>query len=336
MSAIFRDAKLAAVQAAPVFLDLHASVEKARSLVEEAASNGATVVGFPEEYLAGFPEWFNFHLPESKVSRTLSAKMFENALEVGSPAADAIADVARKTRTYVVIGANERDPGTLGTMYNSQFTFGPDGRLLGVHRKLVPTTFERLVHAPGDGSTLRTYDTEFGRVGGLICGENTGSLARFSLLAQQERIHVASWPAFTKTSFHEWIDIRVKYHAFEGKVYVISACGVFDDTMIDVIGLTPEQVGELPTRGGHSGIIGPNGAYLAGPADDTEQILYAETDYDYVIQAKWVHDLTGHYNRYDIFSLDVTPSEKRLLGPHLASISGTAVTPERADAAPTE
>jgi nitrilase len=306
--------QLAAVQAAPVWLDRDATVEKACRLIEEAADNGAKVIGFPEGYIPGFPDWYHWFMPRSSESLKFNKALFKNAVEVPGTAVDAISSAARRTRTHVVIGVNERDTGTMGTLYNSQLFIGPDGALLGVHRKLMPTMTERLVHSSGDGSSVRTYSTPFGAIGGLICGENTNSLARFALLAQHERIHIASWPAFVlgKRNF-DAIDIRVKYHAFEGRVFVISACGILDDACLDAIGVSESQRKELPCRGGHSGILGPDGNYMAGPVDDMPQIVYAEADLERIIEGKFSHDLTGHYNRFDVFTLQVRTSSRQAL-----------------------
>lgn len=306
--------RLAAVQAAPVWLDRDATVEKACRLIEEAADNGARIVGFPEGFIPGFPDWYHWFMPRSAEARGFHKTLFKNAVEVPGAAVDGIGAAARRTRTHVVIGVNERDKGTMGTLYNSQLFFGPDGALLGVHRKLMPTFTERLVHSSGDGSSIRTYSTPFGAIGGLICGENTNSLARFALLAQHERIHVASWPAFIlgKRNF-DGIDIRVKYHAFEGRVFVISAGGILDDACLDAMGLSESQRRAMPCRGGHSGILGPDGDYMAGPVDDTAQIVYAEADLDKVIEGKLSHDLTGHYNRFDVFTLQVRTSPRQAL-----------------------
>jgi aliphatic nitrilase len=306
MSDEFPRARLAAVQAAPVWMDREATVAKACRLIEEAADNGANVIGFPEGFVPGFPDWYMWYIALSQESLRFSKELFKNAIEVPGPATEAIGAAARKTRTHVVIGVNERRAGSLGTLYNAQLFFGPDGDLLGVHRKLMPTATERLVHAAGDGSGLKTYDTPYGRLGGLICGENTSSLARFSLLAQDERIHVMSWPAFPsgKRNF-DTIDIRARYHAFEGRVFVISACGIFDDACLDAMSVSAEQRAAMNCRGGHSGIIGPNGNYISGPADDTAQIVYGDADMDRIIEGKLLHDIIGHYNRFDIFDLRV-------------------------------
>jgi aliphatic nitrilase len=307
-------ARLAAVQAAPVWLDRTATVAKACRLIEEAADNGAQVIGFPEGFIPGFPDWYHWFMPRSREALGFNKTLFKNAVEVPGEAVDAIGQAARRTRTHVVVGVNERDKGTMGTLYNSQLFFGPDGALMGVHRKLMPTFTERLVHNSGDGSSVRTYPTRFGAIGGLICGENTNSLARFALLAQQERIHVASWPAFILGARnHEAIDIRVKYHALEGRVFVISACGILDDACLDAMGLSETQRTAMPCRGGHSGILGPDGGYIAGPVDDAAQIVYADADFEKVIEGKLSHDLTGHYNRFDVFTLQMRAPTREAL-----------------------
>ncbi|MCC6779291.1 MAG: carbon-nitrogen hydrolase family protein [Hyphomicrobiales bacterium] len=323
----YPQARLAAVQAAPVWLDREATVAKACRLIDEAADNGAKIIGFPEGFIPGFPDWYHWFMPRSAEAIGFNKALFKNAVEIPGPAVDAIAAAARRTRTHVVIGVNERDKGTMGTLYNSQLFFGPDGALLGVHRKLMPTFTERLVHSSGDGSSMRTYPTPFGAIGGLICGENTNSLARFALLAQHERIHVASWPAFVlgKRNF-DAIDIRVKYHAFEGRVFVISACGVLDDSCLDAMGLSESQRQAMACRGGHSGILGPDGSYIAGPVGDTEQTVYAEADLDKVIEGKLSHDLTGHYNRFDVFTLQVRTSPREALRLSGIETEATGVT----------
>lgn len=319
MGDIYPKARLAAVQAAPVWLDRDATAEKAVRLIEEAADNGANVIGFPEGFVPGFPDWYHWYMPRSPQSLGFNRDLFKNAVEVPGPVVDRIGSAARRTRTHVVIGVNERDRGTMGTVYNSLLFFGPDGTLQGVHRKLMPTFTERLVHTSGDGSSVRTYASAFGEIGGLICGENTNSLARFALLAQQERIHVASWPAFVFPKQFDGIDIRTRYHAFEGRVFVISACGVLDDACLDAMGLDEEQRKAIPGRGGHSGIIGPDGSYIAGPVDDKAQIVYADADLEKVVEGKLSHDLTGHYNRFDIFTLQMrVPRRMALDAPQLS------------------
>jgi nitrilase len=306
--------RLAAVQAAPVWLDRSGTIQKACRLIEEAADNGAHIVGFPETFIPCYPDWYHWFMPRSAQSLDFHKSLFKNAVEVPGPTVETIGAAARKTKTTVVIGVNEREPGTMGTLYNSLLFFGPDGSLLGVHRKLMPTFTERLVHQPGDGSSLVTYPTPFGRIGGLVCGENGNGLARYALLAQQERIHVAAWPAFAAAPRQiEGIHIRMRNMALEGQLFVISACGVLTEACLDAMGLSDEQRKAVAQRGGGSGILGPDGNYMAGPADATEQILYADAGLDRIIDGKLNYDTVGHYNRFDVFTLNVRTAERRLL-----------------------
>ena len=307
-------ARLAAVQAAPVWLDREATARKACRLIEEAADNGARIIAFPESFIPCYLDWYHWFMPRSEQSLGFHKALFKNAVEVPGAIVDMIGAAARKTKTSVVIGVNERESGTMGTLYNSLLFFGPDGSLLGVHRKLLPTFTERLVHHPGDGSSMVTYPTPYGRIGGLICGENGNGLARYALFAQQERIHVASWPAFAAAQRQiDGIHIRMRNIALEGQVFVISACGVLTDACLDAMGLSQEQRDAIPMRGGGSGIVDPDGNYMVGPADVTEQILYADADIDRIIDRKLNYDTVGHYNRFDVFTLQVRTTERRAL-----------------------
>lgn len=306
--------KAAAVQAAPVFLDREATVEKACRLIGQAASHGAQLIVFPECFIPGFPHWFAF-LPAYEC-RGFIVELFKNAVEVPSPAVGKLAEAAREASAYVVMGINERRPGTMGTLYNSQLFLGADGIVLGVHRKLVPTFTERLVHTGGDGSGLHVYPTPFGELGGLICGEHGNSLARFALLALGEKIHAASWPAYPTAANQinrEGMQIRIRAHAFEGKVFVIAACGVFDDRMAEVLCQREEDRRRIVSPGGNSAIVGPTGSYLARPSTEKEEIVLADLNLEEIVSAKIDHDICGHYNRFDIFTLQINRRPQRPL-----------------------
>ena len=92
-------------------------------------------------------------------------------------------------------------------------------KLLGVHRKLIPTAGERLVHAQGHGGSLVAYDTAIGRLGGLICWENYMPLARQALYDAGVHIYVA--PTWDRGE--PWLS-TLRHIAKEGRVYVIG-CG---------------------------------------------------------------------------------------------------------------
>ncbi|BAL11490.1 hypothetical protein BJ6T_62410 [Bradyrhizobium japonicum USDA 6] len=183
--------RAAAVQASPVYLNPGATADKAASLIREAAANGAKLVAFPEVFVPGYPYW-NW-ITDPVTGSAWFEKLAKASVLVPGPEVDAVRKAARDTGCYVVLGVNERSPVSLGAIYNTLVFIGPDGAVLGKHRKLVPTWAEKLTWTGGDGSSLRVYDTEIGRLGGLACGENTNTLARFALLGQGELVHVASY-----------------------------------------------------------------------------------------------------------------------------------------------
>ena len=186
--------KVAAVQAASVFLDRDGSIDKACSLIREAGSNGARVIGFPEGFIPAHPVWYHHHAATGAIANRLSVELFKNAVEIPGAETDALCAAARAANAYVVMGVCEKLPSTLGTMFNTQVFIGPDGAIIGKHQKIMPTVGERLVHTGGHGDTFGAFQTAFGPMSGLICGENSNPLAVFALTAEGTRIHVMSWP----------------------------------------------------------------------------------------------------------------------------------------------
>lgn len=297
--------RAAAIQAEPVQLDREATVDKACSLIEEAGRNGAKIIALPEGFIPGHPDWLYFYPPDEAMKR-FYRDFFKNSVEVPSAATDQLGRAAKRAGAYVAIGINERVPGNMGSLFNSILFLGPQGNVLGVHRKLVPTTTERLVLSAGDGTTLNVYPTPYGELGGLMCGENTNSLAKFALLAQGEKIHTAHWPAYPSEYNRagiDGVDIRIRYHAYEGKCFVISSSSVFGDDSIKRLCVT-EQARSLVLKGNAvSGIVNPYGKYIGGPLRGEEGIVYADIDLELMIDAKTLHDVVGHYNRFDVLSL---------------------------------
>ncbi len=301
--------KAAAVQASPVFLDTDATVDKVCLLIEEAAANGASLVAFPEVFVAGYPYW-NWMMTPVQGSPWFE-KLCRSAIEIPGPEIQRIAQAAKNHGVHVVVGVNERSRTGIGTIYNTLVIIGPDGRLLGRHRKLVPTWAEKLTWAHGDGSSLRVYDTAIGKLGALACGENTNTLARFSLLAQGELVHVASYIALPVAppdyDMAEAIRVRAAAHSFEGKVFTVVACSTISAEIVDAMADgKPEVRAQLERRNSaFSGILGPDGRVIGAPLIDDEGIVYADIDLSRCIQPRQMHDITGHYNRFDIFDLRV-------------------------------
>jgi predicted amidohydrolase len=298
---------VAAVQAAPVFLDTQATVDKACVLIAEAASKGARIIALPEVFVPGYPYW-NWMMSPLEGSKWFKA-LYKASIFVPGVETEMLARAARAAKAYVVVGVNERSRVSLGTIFNTNLVFGPDGTLLGRHRKLVPTWAEKLTWGSGDGSTLRTYETPYGPLGTLACGENTNTLARFTLLAQGEVVHVANYISFPFTANYdmpEAIRIRAGAHSFEGKVFTIVACSALTPEIVDMLCTTDEQRRLMAgSPNAFSGIFGPDGRLIGEPLIDKEGIVFADIDAERSIEPKQYQDIIGHYNRFDIFDLRV-------------------------------
>lgn len=292
----------AAVQAAPVFLDREATVDKSVHLIREAASSGARLIVFPETFIPTYPDWVWRAGVWDEVSEQLYGRLLENSVEVPSETTEALGKAARRAKAFVSMGVNEREPAG-GTVYNAQLYFGPDGSLLGKHRKLMPTGGERLVWGYGDGSTLLVMDTPFGRLGGLTCWENYMPLARFAMYAQG----IDVWCAPTWDNSDVWV-ATLRHIAKEGRVYVIGAtsCQRASDVPDDIPGRARLWKGQKDWLSkGNSTIVGPEGEILAGPLIGEEGIVYAEIDAAHARSVRYQFDPVGHYSRPDVFRLDV-------------------------------
>ena len=303
---------VAAVQATPVFLDLEATLEKACHLIALAGQNGARLVVFPEAFLPTYPEWV-WVVPggQSGLLDDLYADLVQNAVTVPSSATEALCRAAEQTGTYVVMGMNERDPGANHTsLYNTLLYIDATGQVMGKHRKLVPTAGERTVWARGDGSTLDVYETELGRLSGLICWENYMPLARQALYSQGTQIYVA--PTWDRGD--TWL-ATLRHIAKEGGVYVIGVCMALHlrdiPDRFEFRQLYQPETEWINT--GESCIIDPTGKVIAGPVSAKEDILYAEVDPRRLLSAKRMLDVAGHYARADVFTLTVNHQEQTTL-----------------------
>lgn len=306
--------KAAAVQASPVFLNADATVEKAIGIIAEAAGNGASLVAFPEVFVAGYPYW-NWIMTPVQGSKWYE-KLYTNSITVPGPETDRLCKAAKQYNCHIVIGVNERGP-SFGELYNTNLIIDNKGNLIGKHRKLVPTWAEKLTWTGGDGSSLKVYPTEIGPIGTLACGENTNTLARFTLLTQGELIHVANYISLPVAppdyNMAEAIKIRAAAHSFEGKLFTVVSCSTISKEIIDIMKEDVPNAEALLTRkdSAFSGFIGPNGAVIGEPLIDKEGIVYADIDLSKCIQPKQMHDILGHYNRFDIFDLRVNTAPRK-------------------------
>jgi aliphatic nitrilase len=313
--------KVAAVQAASVFLDREGSTQKACRLIREAGQNGARIIAFPEGFIPAHPIWYHYHAATGAIANKLAVELFKNAVEIPSPQTEALGEAARAANAYVVMGVCEKLPGTTGTMFNSQIYFGPDGNIIRKHQKIMPTVGERLVHMGGYGDTFGAFPSEFGPMSGLICGENSNPLAVFALIAEGTRVHVMSWPNHFPTSgdpLRNRVAIDSQAFAQMSKAFVISACGTVDDHMIEMLKAGPEAEQFLrdPNCCGGTLIVDPLSRIIAGPMGPEEGILYADCNLDLGIQMKLRHDFAGHYNRPDIFQMHINRAAPQLYRVH--------------------
>jgi len=299
--------RVAAIQAASVLFEADACINKACELIERAASEGARLIVFPEGFLPGHPIWLDYYTATDKTALSFYRKLFSSAVEIPGPGIKRICETAKTAGTIVVLGVCERRPKTTGTLYNSQVFIDHQGEILGVRRKLVPTLKERIVHSPGFGAMVQVYESRLGRIGGLICGENSNALAKFALMSQGELIHAASWPPyFSKKKMADIIGYATRALAYENKTFVINAAGAVDKSNLKAIGINAEDLSEnvLALAGGSS-VIAPSGEMIAGPLPAGEDILFCEINLSDIILEKMFHDFAGHYNRSDVFSLHV-------------------------------
>ncbi|MBM3732085.1 MAG: carbon-nitrogen hydrolase family protein [Acidimicrobiia bacterium] len=317
---------VAAIQAAPVFLDRDATVEKACRLIGEAAERGARIMVFPETFIPGYPFWPRDNSGPARVPILKAfVRYFRNSVAIPSPQTDAMCAAAKRANAYVVMGLSELDSEYGGSLYNTMLFIGPDGRILGKHRKLVPTYGERCIWGMGDGSTMQVFPTEYGKLGGLVCYEHHMVLTRYALMAMGERIHAAVWPAHRYLK--NIVDAACRQYAFEGQVFVITASSYMNADMVpDWFELKDASYWDAA---GGSGIIGPLGNYLAGPTYDKEEILVAELDFEQIIQAKSIVDSVGHYSRWDVLSLNLNTTKYAPIHPRPAARAngGTAEGP---------
>lgn len=306
--------KACAAHVAPVFLDAPATVQKACSIIAEASRSGAQLVAFPESYIPAFPVWAAVQAPIH--NHELFKRLAAESVEVPGPEVQQLCDAAREHAIHVSIGISERSPVSVGCLWNSNLLIGPQGEILNHHRKLMPTFYEKMIWAPGDGEGLRVNETAIGKIGMLICGENTNPLARYALMAQGEQVHVSSYPPVWPTrpsnqpgryDLAAAIRIRAGAHSFEAKVFNVVAAAFLDIKSLDSLkGIGHEARGTLEqSPQAVSMVIGPSGEIISETFCESEGLLYQNIDISQCVEPKQFHDVVGYYNRFDIFDLRV-------------------------------
>jgi len=306
MSSLSPQVKVAVVQAAPVLFNREATVAKVCRLVQEVAARKPGLVLFPEAFIPAYPRGLSFGSVvgnRTPAGRRTWERYWGNSIEVPGPDTEILGAAAREAQIYLAIGVIERDSQfSHGTLYCTLLYFGPDGQLLGKHRKLKPTAGERLIWGEGDGSTLPVFSTPFGKLGGLICWENYMPLARTAMYGKGVEIYLAP----TADARDSW-QATLRHIACEGRCFVLGCNQFVTKEMYppDLEGIE-DLAGhpEILCRGG-STIISPLGEVLAGPLYGEEGILFADLDLGEVARGKIDFDAVGHYARPDVFQLIV-------------------------------
>ncbi|KAF4547542.1 Carbon-nitrogen hydrolase-like protein 2 [Elsinoe fawcettii] len=331
--------RVASAHVSPIFLSARATTDKCLRLITQSAAQSTDLLVFPESFIPAFPHWSALRAPCT--NHSLFHLMHAESLLSSGPELASIRHAARQHRVAISLGFSERAEGRTGTLWNSNVIISDAGEVLVHHRKLVPTFFEKLTWAPGDGHGLRVAETKWGKVGALICGENTNPLARYALMAQGEQVHISTWPAVWPTRFSGVKDevqgegqgknydnvaanrIRAAAHCFEAKCFGVLSAGVLGQDAIDAVlegageaEMVRTTLEEAPR--GASMFLDPTGAVIPGwvvGADGKremkehlqheEGVLYCDMDLSKTVEGKQYHDVVGGYQRFDVFQVNV-------------------------------
>lgn len=290
--------RVAAIQAAPVFLDTKASTDKACALIAEAGRAGARLAAFGETWLPGYPRWVNAPI-HVNTKRRIGGRYVDAAITVPGPETDRLCGAAREAGVDVVIGVAERDALTQGTVYCTLVFISSEGEIIGKHRKLKPTYGERFAWGEGDGSGLRAWPRPYARISGLNCWEHNMVLPGYALIADGTQVHVAAFPGYESTRQL----VLCRAFASQAAAYVVLAGGMIDPADVEDEELR-DAIAALPAMTGDSYVIDPMGEVVAGPAVG-EMMLLADVSHARIREAKALCDTAGHYSRPDVLQLRI-------------------------------
>jgi nitrilase len=297
--------RVAAVQAAPAFLNLDATIDKTISLMKEAAKQGVKLIAFPETWIPGYPWWIWLSSPA--IGMQYVQRYHDNSLVVGSAEFGRLGQAARDLGIWLSTGFSEKAGGSL---YMGQALFDDQGRVVKTRRKLKPTHVERTVFGEGDGTDLAVMETEIGNVGMLCCWEHLQPLSKYAMYAQNEQIHIAAWPSFSVyrgAAYALGAEVNnaiSQVYATEGQCFVLAPCATVSKEMHELLCTDDQQRQLLLQGGGFARIYGPDGAPLGKVLKENEEgLVVADIDLGVISLSKSAADPAGHYARPDVTRL---------------------------------
>lgn len=306
--------KVGIAQYAAHHLNLEKSLARLEQIIAEGAAEGLKLLVFGETWLSGYPVWLDY-CPEvaqwdNAATKEAYYKLRQSSIAVPGKETELIGALAKKHKMSIVIGANEVviQGKASGTVYNALLFFNESGQLVNHHRKLVPTFSERLIYGPGDANGLKASDTSIGKIGGLVCWEHWMPLTRQALHDEAEDIHIAAWP-----TVHEKHLIASRQYAFEGRCFVLAAGQIMKASEFPKELSLPEELHKNPDKlvlYGGSCIINPRGEYVVPPLYDQEGLVIAEIDLSERVKEQMTLDVSGHYQRPDVFQFQVNKERK--------------------------
>lgn len=305
------------IQMAPIWLDREQTTQKVLAYILQAGKQHCDLVAFGEALVPGYPFWVS-PTGGAQFNDDLQKRMFalyaEQAVQIGRGDLAVICEALAEHQMAAYLGIIERAEDRGGhSLYCSLVYIDATGVIQSVHRKLMPTFEERLVWSPGDGHGLVTHQLNEFTVGGLNCWENWMPLARTSLYAQGENLHVAVWPG-NHHNTHDLTPVMAK----EGRSYVLSVSGMLRSSdvsqtlpihaeMMDAIAVHGERI----LANGGSCLCAPNGRFLIEPQCDVEGVFVADVDLQEVYQARQNFDPVGHYSRPDVLQMTVNRQRQK-------------------------
>ena len=200
-------------------------------------------------------------LPEAIAMAGTGRSYFEASEPIPGPSTRLLAECARKHRMWIVAGLLERE-GPL--VYNTAVLIDRDGALAGTYRK-VCLPREEIDGGITPGEKFAAFDTDFGRIGLLICWDLTFPEAARQVALQGADIVLAPAAGY--------LNPLAPARAIENQVYLVTSS--YTD----------------PTA-----IYDPEGARIA-EATDENRIAFAQIDLSVHRDWPWLGDLKNRLSR---------------------------------------